>query len=222
MTHFSPTFLQFFMDLASNNNTAWFNTNRKTYEKEVKEPFAKFVAEMISRINTFEPEVQIKPSDAIMRINNDIRFSKDKTPYKLHVCANISTYGKRNLGYPGFYFQLSPENITIYGGVYTVDNPTLLKIRQHIAGNLKSLSQAYQDSAFKAKFGTIQGDQNKRLAAEFQSILQTEPLIANKQFYFGAELSPEFITDPKLPDILMEYYHAARPVNQFFQEAMKE
>jgi uncharacterized protein (TIGR02453 family) len=221
MSHFSNLFLQFFLDLAANNNTAWFNTNRKTYEKEVKKPFEEFAGLMINRIQEFEPEITIKPSDAIMRINNDIRFSKDKTPYKLHVCANISTYGKRNLGYPGFYFQLSPENITIYGGVYMVDNPALLKIRQYIAGNLKALSQAYEDSAFKAKFGTIQGEQNKRLAPEFQSILQTEPLVANKQFYFGAVLSPEFITDPKLSDILMEYYHAGRPVNQFFQQAMR-
>ncbi|HRZ43176.1 MAG TPA: DUF2461 domain-containing protein [Bacteroidales bacterium] len=218
---FSKTYLQFFIDLAANNNTAWFNEHRKTYEKEVKEPFTKFVAEMIKRIQQHEPEVQIKPGDAIMRINNDIRFSKDKTPYKLHMCANISEFGKRNLGYPGFFFQLSPENIQIYGGVYMVDNPMLLKIRQYMAGNLDALAQAYRHPDFMEKFGTIQGEQRKRLVPEFQAILHKEPLIANKQYYYGATLPAETITNPHLPDILMAYYLAGRGVNRFFQEAMK-
>jgi uncharacterized protein (TIGR02453 family) len=221
MSYFNQSYLQFFMDLAANNNSAWFNEHRKTYEKEVKAPFTKFVEEMIGRIRSFEPEINIKPADAIMRINNDIRFSKDKTPYKLHMCANISEFGKRNLGYPGFFFQLSPENITMYGGVYMVENPVLLKIRQYIVANSDALEKAYHHPGFKEKFGTIQGEQNKRLAPEFQAIAPKEPLIANKQFYYGATLPPEHILSPELPEILMAYYHAGKPVNAFFQEAMK-
>jgi uncharacterized protein (TIGR02453 family) len=221
MSYFSPSYLKFFMDLAANNNRDWFNEHRKTYEIEVKVPFAKFVEEMINRISVYEPEINIKPSDAIMRINNDIRFSKDKTPYKLHMCANISEFGKKNLGYPGLFFQLSPENIAIYGGVYMVENPLLLKIRQHIAGNLNALQEAINHPEFKAKFGAIEGEKNKRLAPEFQSVASKEPLIANKQFYYGATLSSEYILSPELPEILMTYYHAGRPVNEFFQQAMR-
>ncbi len=218
---FTQEYLNFFIHLAANNNSVWFNANRAIYEKSVKQPFAAFVAEMIKRIQQHEPEVQIKPGDAIMRINNDIRFSKDKTPYKLHMCANISEFGKRNLGYPGFFFQLSPENIQIYGGVYMVDNPTLLKIRTYMATNPDALQEAIANKDFVAKFGTIQGEANKRLAPEFAALQTQMPLIANKQFYYGATLPAELILSDKLPDTLMAYYHAGRGVNRFFQEAMK-
>src|SRR5688572_3641767 len=168
MSYFTPTFLQFFSDLSKNNSTEWFNENRKTYEKEVKKPFEKFIQEIIDQIQQYEPEVQIKPSEAIMRINKDIRFSKDKTPYNVHVAANISKFGKKDKSYPGFYVQLSPEGISIFGGAYMVENSQLANIRNYIAENLDEFTQLYNDKDFKEKFGTIQGEQNKRIPAEWQ------------------------------------------------------
>jgi uncharacterized protein (TIGR02453 family) len=219
---FTQEYLNFFTDLAANNNAVWFNTHRNTYEKSVKQPFTAFVAEMIRRIQQHETEIQIKPGDAIMRINNDIRFSKDKTPYKLHMCANISAFGKRDLGYPGFFFQLSPENIQIYGGVYKVDNPTLYRIRTYMAANPEVLRDALANPDFTEKFGSIQGEANKRMAPEFAALQTQIPLIANKQFYYGATLPADMILSDKLPDTLMAYYHSGRGVNRFFREAMKE
>jgi uncharacterized protein (TIGR02453 family) len=219
MTYFNDSFLKFFKELSKNNNTQWFNENRKTYEKEVKKPFSEFVEEMIGRIQKHEPEVQIKPSDAIMRINNDIRFSKDKTPYKTHVAANISAYGKKDKSYPGFYFQISPEGIHVYGGAYMVETATLQNIRNYIAANLKGFSNAYNDKSFKEKFGTIQGEQHKRIPKEFQAVAEKEPLIANKQFYYSAALKPDVITSTSLPDNLMEYYLAGKKVNDFLKLA---
>lgn len=221
MSYFNTSFLKFFKELSKNNTSEWFNENRKTYEKEVKKPFSDFVEEMIKRIQKYEPEVQIKPSDAIMRINKDIRFSKDKTPYNTHVASNISVYGKKDKSYPGFYFQLSPEGIMIYGGAYMVENTTLQNIRNHIAGNLKTFSTAYNDKLFKEKFGSIQGDQNKRIPTEFQAVSEKEPLIANKQFYYSASLKPDIITSDELPDKLMEYYNAGKKVNDFLKLAWK-
>ena len=87
MPYFSPAFGSFFTGLSANNNKEWFDANRKTYEAEVKKPFAAFVEEMILRMSKHEPEIGIKPTDAISRINKDIRFSKDKTPYNTHVSA---------------------------------------------------------------------------------------------------------------------------------------
>lgn len=221
MSYFNPSFLEFFKELSKNNTTVWFNENRKTYEKEVKKPFAFFVEEMISQIQKHEPEVQIKPSEAIMRINKDIRFSKDKTPYNTHVAANISVYGKKDKSYPGFYFQLSPEGIMIYGGAYMVEKNTLQNIRNSISDNLKTFAAVYNEQGFKEKFGTIQGEQNKRIPPEFQSILEKEPLIANKQFYYSASLKPKIITSAELPEKLMEYYVAGKKVNDFLKLAWK-
>lgn len=219
MSYFNPAFLKFFKELSKNNTSEWFNENRRVYEKEVKKPFTVFVEEMIKLIQKHEPEVQIKASDAIMRINKDIRFSKDKTPYNTHVAANISVYGKKDKSYPGFYFQLSPEKITIYGGVYAVEKENLQKIRNYIAGNLKDFSSIYKDKLFKESFGNIQGEQNKRIPVEFQSIFEKEPLISNKQFYYNTSLEAELILDDDLPEKLMNYYRAGIKLNSFLKNA---
>ena len=221
MTHFNPAFLKFFKELSKNNNKAWFDENRKTYEKEVKKPFSDFVEEMIARIQKHEPEVKIKAADAIMRINKDIRFSKDKIPYNTHVSANISVYGKKDKSYPGFYFQLSPEGIMIYGGAYMVDNPTLEAIRNHIATNLNEFAKVYSDKTFKEKYGELQGEQNKRIPKEFQDLADKEPRIANKQFFYSAKLNPDLITSEQLPNELINYYLAGKNVNDFLKKAFK-
>ncbi len=222
MPYLNSAFLKFFEALTENNSTEWFNENRKTYEKEVKEPFADLVNEMIRRIQEYEPEVQIKPADAISRINKDIRFSKDKTPYNTHVSANISVYGKKDKSYPGFFFQLSPTGISIFGGAYMIENPMLQDIRNYIAGHLEEFKSVYNDKDFKAKFGNIKGEQNKRIPAEFQEVALKEPLVANKQFYYSASLDPKLITSEELPDKLMEYYVAGRKVNEFLKQAIKK
>lgn len=219
MSYFNPAFIAFFKDLSKNNSTEWFNTNRKVYEKEVKKPFAGFVDEMIGRIRQYEPGIQIKASDAIARINKDIRFSKDKTPYHTHVAANISLYGKKDKSYPGFYFQLSPEAIHIYGGAYMLENDRLALVRQLISSKVLTFSKVINSPAFLEKFGGIQGEKNKRIPEEFQAALAREPLIANKQFYYSAELKPDLLLSGKLPEQLMEYYLAAKPVNDFLKQA---
>lgn len=222
MNYFNSAFTKFFKELSKTNTTEWFNDNRKTYESEVKKPFSVFVEEMISRIRKHEPNIAIKPADAIMRINKDIRFSKDKTPYNTHVAANISVYGKKDKSYPGFYFQLSYDKIEIYGGAYMVEPPTLQILRTNIAKNLKDFAVAYNDKNFKQKFGTIKGEQHKRVPEEFQSIATKEPLIANKQFYYNAEIKADILTKAELPDILMEYYLAGKKVNDFLIKALKK
>ncbi len=221
MAYFSPAFINFFKELSQNNSTEWFNENRKTYEKEVKKPFAAFVEEMIKRIQQHEPDVQIKAADAIMRINKDIRFSKDKTPYNTHVAANISAFGKKDKSYPGFYFQFSHEKISMFGGSYMVEPAALQQIRTYITEHPDEFAAAYNDKAFKEKFGEIQGEKSKKLPADFQQFAGKEPLIVNKQFYYSAELKPDMIIDDKLADVLMEYYLSARKLNDFLKRALR-
>jgi uncharacterized protein (TIGR02453 family) len=222
MSYFTPAFLQFFAELEQNNSKEWFDENRKTYESEVKKPFAAFVDEMIGRIQAHDPGVRIKASDAIMRINNDIRFSKDKTLYKTHVAANISRFGKKDKVYPGLYFQLSHAGVGVFGGAYMVDTATLQIIRSHIAQNPKAFADVYSNKDFTKNFIAIQGEKNKRIQPEFQPLLEKEPLIANKQFYYSASLKPDVITSPKLPEELMKLYLAGKPVNDFLKAAWGE
>lgn len=222
MSWFNPAFQKFFKELSKSNTSEWFNANRKVYEKEVKEPFSAFVEEMIQRIRKHEPDIKIKASDAIMRINKDIRFSKDKTPYNTYVAANISIYGKKDKAYPGFYLQFSHDKIMVFGGAYMLETPALQKLRSNIAKNLTRFAAAYNDRDFKQKFGAIQGEKHKRVPEEFKGIAVKEPLISNKQFYYSAELKPGLLTKKELPDKLMEYYLAGKKLSEFLRSALKK
>ena len=220
MSFFNDDFVDFFKELAANNNKAWFDENRTRYKKTVKEPFALFVAELIDQIKKIDPAVQIMPKDAIFRINRDIRFSKDKTPYKTQVSAIVSPGGRKDKTSPGLYIELDPEKVRIYGGVYMADKNQLLAIRRYITSNLKGFEKAIQDKTFLKYYGEIRGEKNKRIPTEFKEPVLKQSLIANKQFYYFGELSPKKITDPKLADLVLEYYKAATPVRNFLTEAL--
>ncbi len=215
MAWFTDDFNRFFKDLAKNNNKEWFDANRKRYEKSVKEPFIAFTGEMIKRVGKLDPRVRIEPKEAIFRINRDIRFSKDKTPYKTACSAIISPAGRKDHGIPGIYFELGPEKVAIYGGAYMPEKDALLVIRERIAVNGKKFRSLYGEKEFKKLFGAIQGEKNKLLPPDLKTAAVKEPLLYNKQFYWGAELPAKTVTDAKLADILITHYRTMRPLNEF-------
>jgi uncharacterized protein (TIGR02453 family) len=221
MSYFDKAFFGFFKDLSANNSTAWFAENRKRYETSVKEPFRKLVEEMIRNIRKYQPEIGITAADAIFRINKDVRFSKEKIPYNTHVSANISSQGRRSKEEPGFFFQLSHDRITVFGGAYAVEPANLQKIRKAIAKDPKGFAALYSDRNFKEKFGAIQGERNKKIPDEFKAAAGKEPLIANKQFFFSAEINPKALLQADLPEVLMEYYKAGKKMNDYLKAAMK-
>ncbi len=98
----NKNFLSYLKDLKNNNNRDWFHENKKRYESDLKKPFLQLLEQLIQRLQSFSPEIQITPKEAIFRINRDIRFSKDKSPNKTHVAAILSKYGRKSKGYPGY------------------------------------------------------------------------------------------------------------------------
>ena len=220
MSHFTKDFIKFLKDLSKNNNREWFNENKKRYETHVKEPFFNFIDEMITRINMDDPSVAIEPKDAIFRIYRDVRFSKDKSPYKTQVSAVISPGGRNDLMNPGMYLEINTKDFRIYGGLYMLDKNQLQSVRQHIASNLKEFSKLLNEKKFKNTYGEIHGEKNKRLPVEFDRIKDVQPLIANKQFYFFNKLELETILKPNLTDIVMKHYNNAKPMNKFLKEAL--
>ncbi len=221
MAWFSPDFNKFFIELAPNNNKEWFDANRKRYESVVKEPFEAFVAEVIKRVAKVDPKVAILPREAIFRINRDVRFSKDKAPYKSRMSAVVAAGGRKDHSSGGIYFEIGPENVAFYGGQYMPDKDQLQRIREHIAANLAQFKKLRTAKAFVEHFGEIQGEKNKIVPKEFKEAAAMEPLIANKQFYFMAELPPKNVTSPKLVDLLMEHYKAMKPMNDFLAAALR-
>ena len=220
MAYFEKDFISFLLELRENNSKAWFDENRKRYEKSVKKPFASFVGSMIEHIQRFDPTLLIEPKDCILRINRDIRFSKDKTPYNTHVTAFISNGGKKEKNRPGFFLRLTPDEIGIMIGCFQPDKKQLKNIRESIASDPAAFSAIINKKNFKNKFGELKGAEHKRIPPEFKDALQIEPLIARKQFYAIAMLGAQLLLKDNLIEQLMEYYHAARPVNLFLTEAI--
>jgi len=220
MSHFTEEYHKFFTDLTKNNKKEWFDKNRKVYENHVKKPFWGFVEEMIVRIYADNPDVLINPSEAIFRINRDIRFSKDKTPYKTHMSAIISPGGKKAKEDPGIYFQLGVDGIRLYSGIHLPDKNKLEKMRRTIANSLEEFGSIINDKKFKSKFGEILGEKHKRIPPEFKEAAEKQPLLANKNYYVMATLDESFIINPKLPEIIMEYYFTVKPLLVFFTEAL--
>jgi len=222
MTYFNEDFLRFLEELAQNNHKKWFDENRKRYERNVKSPFRKFIADMIELIKPYKPELSIEPKHAAFRINRDIRFAKDKTPYKSHVAANIGKYGTRDKARPGFYIHFGYDQAILGGGAYMLDTQRLQAIREIISEQLDTFQKTIKDSDFVDYWGSVQGNQHKRIPKEFKSIYDQEPLIANKQFYVFETLAPEIVLEPDLPAKVMDYYQALRPFNEFLEQAFEE
>ena len=221
MPYFEKDFFSFFNELERNNNKVWFDENRKRYEKSVKEPFARFIEEMIMRIQAHDPALKAESKDCILRINRDIRFSKNKMPYNTHVTSFISNGGRNDKTSPGFFLRFAPKEIGIMVGCFHPDKNQLQKIREAIAVDSKIFSNLISDKIFKEKFGELKGEENKRIPQEFVEAVENQPLIARKQFYATGMLDSKILIQDNLADILMEYYFAAAPLNLFLKKAMK-
>ena len=215
MIHFTPDFLDFFKELAPNNNKDWFDENRKRYHESVKTPFDNFVTVMINEMRKTDKTINLSYKDCVFRINRDIRFSKDKTPYKLNRSAEISAGGKKDYGTPGIYFDITPEHVRVYTGIYNPDKHELLAVREEIAENSKEFDKIINEKKFKKVFGEIQGQKNVRLPKEFQEAGEKQPLMYNKQFYVYTTFEPEIIFEEGLEKKLFDAYKIAEPFAKF-------
>jgi uncharacterized protein (TIGR02453 family) len=212
-------YFTFFSGLEKNNNKEWFDAHRKDYEEHVKAPFHNLVTQLIEAVRAIEPEIQMTAKDAIFRINRDIRFSKDKSPYKTHMSAHITKYGKKEIGRPGFYFEVHAKGGGFGGGCYMPDKESLTLIRDLIMHEGKDLRRILSSKSFKSTFKEIQGEKNKVLPAEFKDAALAEPLLYNKQFFYWTEIPKSAFTDAKAIKNLMTYVKTAKPVYDFFNRA---
>lgn len=220
MKYFTNDFSEFFKELAGNNNTEWFHANKERYNQSVKEPFETFVEKIITEINKLDPEFQITPKECIFRLHRDVRFSKDKSSYKLFSSTVISPKGRKDKSIPGLYLKLSPEDMWIMGGCYSSSTVQLKQIRTAISRDPKAFRALIEHPDFKVKFGEIKGEVNKRIPKEFQEAYKEEPLIANKQYYYGTVLPPETITNANLVPLVMDHWKSMRPVSEFLTDAI--
>jgi uncharacterized protein (TIGR02453 family) len=218
MAYFTKDFINFYKELEQNNHKEWFDENRKRYEKVVKTPFRKFLADLILEVQKFDPEIMIEPKNAVFRINRDIRFSKDKRPYKTNAAAVISRINKKE-EFPAYYVNIDLSGLMVGGGMYSLSTDTLNKVRQEILYSDKEFEEIITGD-FKKEFGEIKGEQNKILKPPYKEASEKLPILFNKQFYFMKNLPLETIYKDNLPEILAEKMQAALALNQFLRRAI--
>lgn len=217
-------YIQFFKELAKNNHKDWFDAHKKTYELEVKKPFYELTQQVIEQLKKINSHFDIPVKDAVFRINRDVRFSKDKSPYKLHMAASISTTHKKDWNNPdGIYFHISSEGVMIGGGLYMPDKEVIHALRLAIMNYSNDFKSIITDKKFRERLGELEGEKNKIIPAEFKLAAKKQPLIYNKQFYYWREYpGKENITRSDLADFITEHYKASLPFIQFAKQAINE
>ncbi len=152
--HFGSTFFEFLEDLKANNNNQWFNANKERYIDEVRTPLQQFVLDFAPQLKKISPHFIADPrtvGGSIFRVYRDIRFSKDKTPYKTHAAAQFRHKAGKDVHAPGFYLHLSPGEVFAGFGLWHPDSPALLKIRNTIVSTPGEWEKVVQGKNFKSK-----------------------------------------------------------------------
>ncbi len=149
-----PHTLKFLAQLKKNNNKSWFDAHRLQYEA-AKINFSNFIQLVIDGVQKTDTTITgITPKDCLFRINRDIRFSKDKTPYKTAMGASIKCGGKKS-PFAGYYFHLEPGNSFIGGGMWLPEAAALKNMRQEIDYNQQEFEAIRKEKSFKKTYGDL-------------------------------------------------------------------
>lgn len=211
--------LQFLRDLKANNNKAWFEDHRPQYETARTE-FENFVAEILKRLSTLDPAFAEQwAKNCIYRIYRDVRFSKNKTPYKNHFSAYFARGGRKWDG-AGYYFQLEPGNIFVGGGMW-MPPPTILKnIRQEIDYNFKEFQSLLQDKKFAKTFGDLEGEKLQRPPQGYDATNPAIEFLKQKSFIAHSNVSDAIIRSAKAHDKLLEGFTTLSPLVAFLNRTL--
>lgn len=210
--------IKFLRQLAQNNNTQWFHAHRDAYEA-ARAQFELLVEELILKFNRYEDLGGIQPRDCMFRINRDVRFSSDKSPYKIAMAAVLAR-GGRNSPRAGYYVHLEPGKSAVGGGVYMPDAARLLKIRQAIAADADSLRRILKNPTFKKTFGGLdEWEQLKTAPKGFPADHPAVDLLRHK--HFTATITP---TDAEMvaPDFakrIVQTFRTLKPLNDWLNAA---
>lgn len=209
--------LRFLRLLKRNNNREWFNKNKHLYE-DAKKDFEIFVDSLIHRLSDFDPTlIGLQAKDCTFRIYKDIRFSKDKTPYKTNMGAAINE-GGRKMPIPGYYFHLQPGDCFLAGGLYMPTPDRLLSVRKSIATSKGKFRRILNSKDYK-KYWQLWEDKLKTAPKGFPKDHPDVDLLKYKSFIAFHNISDELVLSPKLMDYSIKAFKTIKPLIEFLKEA---
>jgi hypothetical protein len=215
------TTLHFLKKLKINNNREWFDSNKTEYLAS-KEIFEEFVSELIKGINKFDKKVSLdlKPKDCTFRIYKDVRFSKDKTPYKNNMSASINPGGKKS-NIPGYYFHLEPDACFLAGGVYMPMPDVLKAIRQEIDYNPLPLINVLKSASFKKEFnGLDEEDKLKNPPKGFNKDHAHSEILKNRHFIVSQKFENKVILKKQGLSKTLDSFKAMYPFLDYLRKAI--
>lgn len=216
---FAPEARQFLRDLKANNNRDWFHARKPDYDNFVREPLLELVLEVSMAIAEHSPGHDIDPRKAVYRIYRDVRFSKNKDPYKTHAAAVFPPTGLERHAGAGFYFHFSADELLVGGGVYAPTPDILRRIRGQIASDPDELRDILAAADYRKLYSGLEGQRLKRTPRGFAPDHPAADLLVYKQFLSGATLSAEVIEQPSIGELLDRYFRALAPLLAYLNRA---
>lgn len=211
----------FLSGLDANNNKEWFDNNRDVYEK-TRQQFLTITEVLISEIRSFDPEMPfLDPKKCVFRIFKDVRFSKDKTPYKNNYGAFIARNGRKG-GNPGYYFHIQPGASFLSGGIYMPDHEKLKAIRSEIYSHPQDLIDILEEPDFKSRFDLFSEDKLKTAPKDFPKDFEHIDLLRYKSYAPYMPISDEKMFDPDIIEFVLDHYRLIKPMNQYLNYAIEK
>ncbi|MEJ5146452.1 DUF2461 domain-containing protein [Sphingobacterium sp. MYb388] len=215
----------FLSRLAKNNNTDWMNAHRDEYN-ECLENFTELVSLLVEEIGKFDQDIlssNLTVKSCIPRMNRDLRFAKDKSPYKTYLYAVISKDGRKS-GNAVYYLIIEPGKCSIGAGSFQPDNKNLRKLHQEIDFNLKDWNRLVSDKKLLAKFpnGIVSNKYLKRIPRNIDEHNPALEFLKMKDFYVSRNLENIFFTKEDNLKEIIACYQSAKDLNQFINTALKD
>jgi uncharacterized protein (TIGR02453 family) len=215
------TTLGFLRQLKANNDKTWFDAHRKQYEA-AKQDFEDFIVKLLPAFADVEPAVVgQQPKNCIYRIYRDVRFSKDKTPYKPHFSAFFARGGRKWDG-AGYYLHLEPGAIFAGGGLWMPEASLLKKVRQEIDYGFPAFEKIVGSKAFAAMFGKLNGEALSRPPQGYDAANPAIEFLKMKSFTAGHRLQDEQLTSPQALNEVMQVFRTLQPLVQFLNRAQDD
>lgn len=222
-TGFNRDFFAFFRELKANNDRAWFEANKPRFREDVQGPMSDFIAAMAPHLSKLSKNFVADPrpnGGSMFRIYRDVRFSKDKRPYKEHAACQFRHRLGRDVHAPGFYVHLAPDEVFFGGGLWMPDPDALAKIRQRIAERPAEWKKVVADKRFVQTFGSIEGEQLSRPPKGFDP---AHPFIADirrKSFVAGVDSSAKAAQSAAFVEEVAQTFRALSPLIRFLCSAL--
>lgn len=205
--------LHFAADLKVNNNRPWFMEHKADYEL-ARTRFEDFVAGLITGLSQTEPLGGITPKDCIFRLNRDLRFSKDKSPYKPYMSAYIAPGGRKSR-LLGYYVHLEAGNVMLAGGLYEPEPRQLTAFRDAISRDAREFKSIITDSQFIEYFGGVGGDALKTNPRGYPADHPDATLLRLKTVTVTHKVTDEAAAAPGFYAHAMDTFSVMKPFLQY-------